>query len=184
MVKARAVSQLRQFMREQCFVRFTRPLEPGFVRGYVLDVGPKFFLVAAQSDQIRMDGFSCFRIKDVRGLERDPYGAFSEAARKKLGDPKPRKPKVSLTSVEHLLLSARQQFQLVTIHREMVKPGVCWIGKVAEIARGKVFLLEIGPDAKWDDEPTSYRLNEITSVEFGGEYERALFLVGGNPPSQ
>jgi hypothetical protein len=149
-----------------------------------MDVGPKFFLVATPSDQVRMDGFSCFRIKDVRNLKRDPYEAFFEAARKKLGDPKPKRPKVSLTSVEELLLSARRLFQLLTIHREMIKPGVCWIGKVAEIKRGRVSLLEIGPDAKWDDGPTSYRLNEITSVEFGGEYERALFLVGGNPPSK
>ncbi len=95
----------------------------------------------------------------------------------------PKRPRVSLTSVEDLLLSARSLFQLLTIHRERIKPDVCWIGKIEEIKRGKVSLREIGPDAKWDDYPTSYKLNEITSVEFGGEYERALSLVGGNPPS-
>lgn len=42
-------------------------------------------------------------------------------------------------------------------------------------------LLEIGPDALWDDEPETYRLSEITRVDFGGAYEEALHLVGGFP---
>lgn len=96
----------------------------------------------------------------------------------------PKKPRVSVASIEELLLSASRVFPLLTIHREKARPDVCWIGRIEEIRRGQVSLLEIGPDAAWDDKPTSYKLNEITSVEFGGEYERALFLVGGNPPSQ
>jgi len=44
-----------------------------------------------------------------------------------------------------------------------------------------VSLLEIGPDAVWDDKPETYRLSEITRVDFGGDYEGALHLVGGSP---
>ncbi|HEX7424334.1 MAG TPA: hypothetical protein VF311_10690 [Terriglobales bacterium] len=36
-----------------------------------------------------------------------------------------------------------------------------------------------GPDACWDDKPETYRLREITRVDFGGDYEEALRLVGG-----
>jgi hypothetical protein len=43
-------------------------------------------------------------------------------------------------------------------------------------------LLEINPDATWDDTPSEYRLSEITRVNFGGDYEDALYLVGGSPP--
>lgn len=42
-------------------------------------------------------------------------------------------------------------------------------------------MLEINPDASWDEAPTQYKLKEITEIEFGGGYEEALFLVGGNP---
>ena len=181
---SRTASELTKFTRNRQFVRFTRRFEPGTVRGYVLDVGPRFFLLANQSDQVRFDGFSCFRVGDVKNLKPDPYAAFTEAALKKLRAPTPKKPKVSVSTVEELLRSANRLFPLLTIHCETVDPDVCWIGKLREIRQGKVSLLEIGPDAKWERKPTSYKMNEITSVKFGGEYERALHLVGGNPSAR
>ena len=169
-------------MRKRQFVRFTRTFEREFARGYILDVGPKFFLLALQSQQMRFDGFACFRIADLKNLRPDPYAAFTQAALKKLKEPTPKKPRVSVASIEELLLSASKLFPLLTIHRERVDPDVCWIGKMEDILQGQVALLEINPAAKWDRKPTSYKLSEITRVEFGGEYERALHLVGGNPP--
>jgi hypothetical protein len=66
-------------------------------------------------------------------------------------------------------------------YRERVDPGGCWIGRVQGIDRGRLSLLEIGPDAKWEDSPEEYRVAEITRVNFGGDYENALHLVGGDP---
>jgi hypothetical protein len=86
-----------------------------------------------------------------------------------------------LDSVQNLLLSAGRSFPLVTIHREQIEPDACWIGRVKGIKRGRVSLLEINPDARWDAHPTAYRLSEITRVNFGGDYENALHLVGGEP---
>ena len=42
-----------------------------------------------------------------------------------------------------------------------------------------MFFLEINPDATWDEKPNEYKLSEITRVDFGGDYEKALYLVGG-----
>jgi hypothetical protein len=39
-------------------------------------------------------------------------------------------------------------------------------------------LLEIGPDAEWDDQTTTYQTRERTRFDFGGAYEEALKLVG------
>jgi hypothetical protein len=180
---SRTASRLVRLMHKRQLVRFTRSFEQGFARGYVLDVGPKFFLLAPESDQMRFDGFSCFRIADVKNLRRDPYATFEEAAFRKLREPRPKKPRVSITAIEELLVSANMAFPLVTIHREKVDPDVCWIGKIEGIRQGQVSLLEIGPDAKWDRKATSYKMSEITCIEFGGEYERALHLVVGEPPS-
>lgn len=170
-------------MRKRQFVRFARRFEQGFARGYVLDVGPKFFLLALQGDQMRFDGFSCFRIADVKNLKPDPYTAFTEAALRKLKERAPKKPRVSVASIQELLFSATKLFPLLTIHRQRVDPDVCWIGKIEDVRQGQVSLLEINPDAKWDRKPTFYNLSEITTIEFGGEYERALHLVGGSPPA-
>jgi len=168
-------------MRARCFVRFSRRFETSTIRGYVMDVGPRFFLLALVGDRIRFDGFECFRCGDVRNLRPDLYAAFVETALRKRRELRPKKPRVSVESIEELLLSACRAFPLVTIHRERVDPGVCWIGRVQGIDRGRLSLLEIGPDAKWEDSPEEYRVAEITRVNFGGDYENALHLVGGDP---
>ena len=100
---------------------------------------------------------------------------------KKRRERRPKKPRVGLANIEELLLSAGKAFPLVTIHREEVDPDVCWIGRVQGVNLGRVSLLEIGPDAVWEDKPEEYRIKEITRVNFGGDYENALHLVGGEP---
>lgn len=179
MVKRRT-SQLAESLGERRLVRFSRRFEDCSIHGYVLDIGPRFFLLALVSDGNWLDGFTCFRISDVSGLRPDPHSAVVEGAMKRRGERKPRKPRVSVESIETLLLSADRAFPLVTIHREQVDPDVCHIGRVVGITRGRVWLLEIGPDATWDTIPTEYRLSEITRVDFGGDYEDSLHLVGGS----
>lgn len=177
-------SRLVQAHRQKVFVTFVRPFEPGRSEGYVLDVGPQFFLLAVVKEDMRFNGFSCLRIADVRRLLAPAkYAAFAEAALKKRGERFPEKPKVDLGNISNLLRTANDGFSLITIHRERVDPDVCNIGRVATIDNSTVSLLEIGPDAAWDRELCSYRLREITRVDFGGGYEEALHLVGGPPKS-
>jgi len=97
---------------------------------------------------------------------------------------KPKKPRVSVANIEELLLTAGRAFPLVAIHREQIDPSVCWIGRILGVGQGRVSLLEIDAGAVWDDKPNIYRLNEITRVNFGGDYENALHLVAGDPGHQ
>jgi hypothetical protein len=177
-------SQLIWARRRSLFVQFERPFEPGTFEGYVLDIGPQFFLLAVVREDMRFNGFACLRIADVRRLQAPAkYAEFAEAALRKRGQYLAEKPNVDLSNVANLLRSANIGFPLITIHRERVDPDVCHIGRVSGIDRGTVSLLEIGPDAVWDRELCSYRLREITRVDFGGGYEEALDLVGGPPES-
>jgi hypothetical protein len=174
-------SKLAIALHDKLLVKFSRPFEWNSVYGYVLDIGPRFFLMAIVGDPVWFNGFSCFRLSDVRKLESPhEYAAFVEAVLSKRGERMPKKPRVSVASIEELLVSAGRAFALVTIHREQVNPDVRQIGRVIGVANGRVELLQIGPDASWDDEPKIYRLSEITRVEFGGDYETALQLVGGS----
>jgi|SRR5579863_1619617 len=173
-------SQLVLALRNKLLVRFASALEPGTVNGYVLGIGPQFFLLALVSDGIRHDGFQCHRLSDIRKLRvPDKYAPFHEAVLRKRGIRFPRKPSVDVSSLAQLLLTANRAFPLVTIHRQKVDPSVCWIGRVVRLSKGRVTLLEIGPDATWDDALETYRLSEITRVDFGGDYENALQLIGG-----
>jgi hypothetical protein len=58
------------------------------------------------------------------------------------------------------------------------------VPRVLDISQDAVPLLEIQPGAIWDAEPAGYRLSRITRVDFGGGYEEALYLVGGEPPGR
>ena len=140
---AKARSKLARAHREKLLVAFTRPFEQGSILGYVVDIGPKFFLMTMIApDEFRFNGFSCLRLADVRNLSvPHKYSAFVETALKKLRERLPKKPHVVLGSLSELLLSASEHFPLVTIHRERVNPEVCYIGRVDSISRG---LLDFG----------------------------------------
>lgn len=173
--------RLSDYVRRWRLVRFCRRFEEGTVRGYVLDVGPQFFLLALVSDRIWFDGFECFRISDVSRLRLDRYERFVEQALKKRGEKWPRKPRISLKNIEELVLTAGRAFPLVAIHREEIDPDVCWIGRILDVTPKLVRILEVGPDAVWETTPEEYLLKEITHVNFGGDYEDALHLVAGEP---
>jgi len=179
----RSNALLTEAMHEKLLVKFWSPFEPGSTQGYVLDIGPRFFLLGFVDDNIRFNGFQCMRLSDVRRLRvPDPFADFIVAALLKRGETIRRKPRVSLNSLPELLKSANRLFPVVTIHRERAKPGTCEIGRVVEITKSHVSLLEIGPDAIWEDESTEIPLRRITRVDFGGAYEDALHVVGGDPP--
>jgi hypothetical protein len=174
-------SQLALARRKKLLVRFASALDRGTVNGYVLDIGPQFFLIALVSDGLRPNGYQCYRLADTRKLRvPDKFAQFHEAVLKKRGIRFPKKPRVDVSSIEKLLQTANRAFPLITIHREKVDAGACWIGRVVDLGRGRVTLLEIGPDASWHDELETYRLSEITRVDFGGDYENALQLIGGS----
>jgi hypothetical protein len=173
-------SQLALALRKKLLVRFASAFDRGTVSGYVLDIGPQCFLIALVSDGIRYNGFQCYRSSDVRRLwVPDKYARFHEGVLRIRGLSSPKKPPVSVSSSAELLLTANRAFPLVTIHREKVDASACWIGRIVDLRNGFVTLLEIGPDASWDNKLETYRLSEITRVDFGGDYEDALYLIGG-----
>lgn len=177
------IDHLNAAMRDGVLMRFQRPFEAGSVHGYIDAVGPAFFAVAVVSDRVRFDGLQCFRLEDVEGLAPDPYTRFVEAALRARDEVRPQAPGLNLDSLPDLLISAGRIAPLVTIHTEADDPEVCSVGRVVSIEGGILWMLEIGPDAVWDADPTAHRLGDITRVDFGGDYEQALDLVGGQPPA-
>lgn len=176
-------SKLTEALRDKLLVKFWNPYDSESTHGYVMDIGPRFFLLGlVDGNFLEFNGFQCLRLSDIQKLQvPDPYSKFFVKALRKRGQRIPRKPRIDVRSLPGLLTSANRLFPLVTIHRERVTPGTCKIGRVTGITEGHVSLLEIGPDAVWEGEPNEIRLSEITRVEFGGGYEEALHLVGGIP---
>lgn len=163
-------------------VEFERKFEGGKFRGLVLDVTDRWFLLANLNDAIRPERLSCLRLADVRKLTIPAQNAdFYLAAMSKRGDRWPSNPGIDLRDVAHMLASAQKHSPLVTVHIEREVREACYIGRVIETTAETLSLLEITPQAKWEREPTAYRLRDVTRIDVGGAYEEALYLVGGNP---
>jgi len=175
------LEQLDAARRDDQLIRLYRPFEETYVRGYILAVDSELFLLGLVSDRLWFDGFECFRVDEVDELVPDPYADFTQAALAARGEVRPELT-LRLTNIAALLTSAAERFPLVTIHKERDQPDACWVGKVISVEGGIVWMLEIGPDAQWDAAPSAHKLGEITRVNFGGDYEDALALIGGTPP--
>lgn len=176
------LSLLVAAMTGRQLLRITTRFEDSPMCAYVLATGPEFALLAIINDGLWFDGFACIRTADVRGVEADPYASFVEAALRKRGQRRPRKPRLDLDSIERILLTANKAFPLVAIHLEKKAPGVCHIGRVQGIADGTLAFMEISPHAIWENQVSALRLSKITRVSFGGDYEDALHIVAGDSP--
>jgi hypothetical protein len=159
-------------------VRVKRFVEDGHVNGYVCGVGAELFFLCVVSGEIRFDGFQAFRFADVTKVsDPAPHHAFVTKALYLRKCRRPRVPKIDLADMVALLQGVAAAFPLATIHREVVDPDVCQIGKVVRVSRKTVTLREITPDATWKRKLYRYALPEITRVDFGGAYEEALHAV-------
>ncbi len=82
-----------------------------------------------------------------------------------------------LSSTASAIASISKQFELVTVHVERLKPDVCYIGVLVGIDEMKVRMRLISPDERLDKRATSFALTDVTRVEGGALYERALLDV-------
>jgi hypothetical protein len=174
---------LEEAQSEQTIVRVTRGAfdEHGDI-GYVEAVGDELLLLALISDEIWFNGFAVLRLADISELESPhEYADFVEEALRLRDESVAAAPAVSLADLGSAIRTAGRLFPVVVIHREEVEPEICRIGRVVKVTKESVTILEIGPDAEWEAEPSTWALDEITRVDFGGGYEEALALVGGAP---
>jgi hypothetical protein len=69
-----------------------------------------------------------------------------------------------------LLKTATARSSPIAVFREKLKRYNFHAGRVVKIGRKKFDLLEIEPDATWDDDPLPYKLKDVTLVKFGTRY--------------
>ncbi len=151
-----------------------RPVDQHPLVGFALTWNQELTLIQPVEDQqFLLNGYTIFRNADVkrwRPIPKDEFRARAAVFHKL----RPRVPsQVSIASIREALASAGRAFPLVTIHTERVKRGVCYVGRVLRTSQRAVTLLDISPQAEWDEEET-YRLKDITLIDFGGTYERLL----------
>jgi len=155
-------------------------LEEGWADGYLVGIGPEFFAVHLVDKGVWLDGFTAVRYDDVSSLESPaPYAAFIDRVFQLRGLEPATSAPADLSSVSALVRTAGAAYSVVTLHFELVDPEVCYIGKVLSVDDESVAIRPIGPDGEWDVDEEAYPLCDLTRVDFGGSYEEALVLCGG-----
>lgn len=175
------IKQIFQASISGDFVRVHREdLVDGWANGYIAAAGTDFFALEIVSTSIRFDGFTCMRYADITDFENPaPYADFHIKALSARGLRRRESFPIDLSSLSSLLRTAGAAFPLITIYIESSDPDVCYIGKVAAVSEDKLDIVLITPGAEWEEDVTRYSLSEITRVDFGCDYEEALFLVAG-----
>jgi hypothetical protein len=174
---------LRDVLKKRSLIRFENCFETGHIDGYVILVGEFDFLVAVVSDQIWLNGFAAFKINSIRKLRsKHPYAKFYEMALNARGEKIPYDAPINGSNIKDWLLEASHNYPLVTVYTEKIDPEISFIGRVVEFTEQEIELLGISPAGQWYAAPDRFKFKDITHIEFGGDYEDALFLVGGEPP--
>lgn len=175
-------TKLHEAISQQRIVRVER--KPKFadrLDGFVVLVGERWALMAQISDGGFFNGYVAFRIRDVKRIKKDR--TFETDFAKTRAEWPPSYPhEIGLGATADVIAGLSRGAELLGIQKEDERSAI-WIGKVYEIVKPWVYLLEVHPDATWYDEPLGYRLKAITTVEVDTNYLVGLTAIAGSEPA-
>ncbi|MBA2335211.1 MAG: hypothetical protein M3449_01500 [Acidobacteriota bacterium] len=170
---------IEEIISKKWLVHYNRkPLDKYLLHGFVLACNDDFTLLNVFDNGLFiLDGYCVLRNKDVKSyaVYDDENYFLNEVIRFKKIRPK-FLPKISISSWIDLVRSIAESFPFLVVFTENLHKNECYIGKVTEIKAKSLLMLEIDPDACWEN-TTKYKFADVTMVKFGGHYENTLALV-------
>lgn len=181
--KASILERLARARAEQLAVRVRRWIPSADrVDGFVVDLGPDWVALVPLHGFI-LNGWCLLRVKDIQAVSiRPDPDALEVRVLKARGQWPPRVPDVQLDDLPSALCSAAAAASLITIHTEFDRPDACWIGSLLSVEGGMLSLLEVDDEGEWERKPRAFDLDDVTRIEFGGDYEEGLALAAGPAP--
>lgn len=180
--KVNLVPLLRRSIENERLIKVWRKknIDRKAIIGFPVDVSHELLIIQSMNDSIQLDSYIVIRIKDIHSLDSSPnYRSFYEKALKMRHMKCVRSVGVELTSFRTMLESADYHYPLLVLHKESGTGGSCAVGRIKTLTDRSVTLRWLTPGARWEGVSSSYKLNEITRVDFGGLYENALAMVAG-----
>ncbi len=169
---------LNQIQQEGCLVDLRREtVDRRAVRGFVTAVAADLFVFSTVDDQCEFNGTSALRTEDVTFVRRNDevLQAWTRVLQESPSSPAPVK-HLDLSSWESLVRSAAGEEPVVTFHRERVDESICHIGTNIKIDGEWVIADEVSVEGTVDGQ-FALKMSDLTKVDFGGGYERALWRM-------
>jgi hypothetical protein len=146
--------------------------------GYVVATGRSWFVLELVTQSARFDGMACMRYSDVTTFAPEPHTAYLERALEARGAVRASQAPVDLSSLPAIIESSAKAFPVITLHTPSEEMQYeCYIGKVIAMNTETVDFCHITRDAEWEEFLREIPFSEIIRVDFGGDYEEALFLA-------
>lgn len=169
-----------EIIENKWLVEFNRkPFDKFKDYGFVLACNDDFTVIQILDKTLyQMDGYCVFQNKSVktfRVYDKEEY-YLNEVVKLKRLEPKPI-PQILIESWETILQTVNDNFNLVGIESELIYKNQLNIGRLKEIGKKKFSLIEIDPEAEWDDSPTKYEYKHLTRVSFDCPYINTLWEV-------
>lgn len=149
--------------------------------GFLLSESQALLLLQYVSACCSLDGYRCIRKQDVVRVSDDfAKRDFVERALR-CKDLHSSEPSINLNDdLERLMCDIAMEYGLVSIHRELVCPDECEIGKI-RVADSETYILDwITPNAEWSRDDRPFRFAEITRLDFDDEYGQTLLIVNAD----
>jgi len=169
---------LHQLQQDGALVDLRRDdVDGSSIRCFVTALTADFAVLAIVDDSCEFNGVSVVRTDDVSFVR---WGNERLRAWARVLQESPSSPEAAgfldLAGWESVVRSAAGRVPVVTFHRERRDDEVCQIGTEIEVRGGDVVADEITTEGTVDGR-FAIELDDLTRVDFGGGYERALWRM-------
>ena len=186
MKRKRAFEKLDSAIARTKKVRVVRTLDGADrIDGYVVALSDEWVLLAKSNGELGSDGWTALRIRHTFSIDKLAEGDRDVQARvlAARGEWPPAAPTVCLINdLAGVIRTAQGASALVAVHRESARPDSVWVGMVRAVDDEHLSILELDSNAEWQTVVTLFDSDDITRVDFGGEYVTNLALVMGAGP--
>ncbi|MES3025449.1 MAG: hypothetical protein V4857_28055 [Pseudomonadota bacterium] len=150
--------------------------------GIVVQESALYIVIQHVSDRFDLDGYHVLRRADITTIE-DTFDRKSliETALRLKGLAPGTPAALELSSMRGLLESVQEQYGVLVLTREALEPDDVEIGTIRMTSEQTYVLRWLTPDAEWDNDDRPFRYEDITMVQFDGEYEKTLLMVSNCP---
>jgi hypothetical protein len=154
-----------------------RPKIEERIAGFVVDFSDELILLHRLDwNTFTLDGYTLLRRKDVKHQRVFTQTSWPNRAIKSLKLRPKILPHIPLGSWSEAIIEVSLRFPLIHVERELVYPDECHLGVALKLSDKLLTLDCLNFDSEWAG-PYSIKLNQITRIDFGGGYERALALT-------